>query len=267
MRMVVLSDNISKSDLNSEWGLSCFLEFDQHKILLDTGASDLFIENASKLGVDLNEIEYAFLSHAHFDHGNGMEAFFRVNDHAKFYLQKSCACNCYIKKQIFTYYCGLPSKVLSKYKDRIVRCDIEEKITDGIYVVGHKTQGLYKIGKDHDMYKRVKRKWVYDDFDHEQSLIFDTDDGLIIFNSCCHGKVVNIIKEVSDTFKDKKIYSIVGGFHLYDRSEDEIRALAKYLKDKDIKIYTGHCTGDRAMAIFNELLNVNELYVGMDVEI
>ena len=59
----------------------------------------------------------------------------------------------------------------------------------------------------------------------------------------------------------------MGGFHLYDRSEDEIKALAKYLKDKDIKIYTGHCTGDRAMAIFNELLNVNELYVGMDVEI
>ena len=218
MRMVVLSDNISKSDLNSEWGLSCFLEFDQHKILLDTGASDLFIENASKLGVDLNEIEYAILSHAHFDHGNGMEAFFRINDHAKFYLQKSCASNCYIKKQIFTYYCGLPSKVLSKYKDRIVRCDIEEKITDGIYVVGHKTKDLDLIGKDHDMYKRVKRKWVYDDFDHEQSLIFDTDDGLIIFNSCCHGKVVNIIKEVSDTFKDKKIYAIVGGFHLYDRS-------------------------------------------------
>ena len=89
MRMVVLSDNISKSDLNSEWGLSCFLEFDQHKILLDTGASDLFIENASKLGVDLNEIEYAILSHAHFDHGNGMEAFLELMIMQSFIFKKA----------------------------------------------------------------------------------------------------------------------------------------------------------------------------------
>lgn len=269
MRMVVLSDNITKSNLNSEWGLSIYLEYDNHKLLLDTGASSLFIDNALKLNVDLTKVQYAFLSHAHFDHGNGMEAFFKINDHAKFYIQKNCNSNCYIRKKTFTYYCGIPAKVLTKYQNRIVRCSLDEVISDGIYLVGHKTKDLYLIGKAHDMYQRVNRKWVYDNFDHEQSLVLDTDNGLIIFNSCCHGKVVNIIKEVSYTFKDKKIYAIVGGFHLYDRSDDEITTLARQLKKMNIKIYTGHCTGDRAMKILKEELNdnVNELYVGMDVEI
>ena len=51
------------------------------------------------------------------------------------------------------------------------------------------------------------------------------------------------------------------------QSKDVTEPIVIWSEDKDIKIYTGHCTGDRAMAIFNELLNVNELYVGMDVEI
>ena len=45
MRLVVLADNRTLSrDLQTEHGLCVYLETDQHKILLDTGASDIFIK-------------------------------------------------------------------------------------------------------------------------------------------------------------------------------------------------------------------------------
>lgn len=44
----------------------------------------------------------------------------------------------------------------------------------------------------------------HDDFHHEQSLVFDTDDGLVILNSCSHGGIDNIVKEVKATFEGKK---------------------------------------------------------------
>ena len=73
MKAIVLVDNISNEKLAGEWGLSIYIEYDEKKILLDTGASGLFINNAKQLGVPIQEIEYAVLSHGHYDHGDGDE--------------------------------------------------------------------------------------------------------------------------------------------------------------------------------------------------
>ena len=54
MKWTVLSDNrSSNSQLYTEHGLSILLETERHRILLDTGASDMFIRNAEVLGIDL----------------------------------------------------------------------------------------------------------------------------------------------------------------------------------------------------------------------
>ena len=100
----VLIDNITKNDLICEWGLSFYIEYNGHKILLDTGASGNFAENAKQMGIHLDEIEYGVLSHAHYDHANGMPRFFRENSKAKFYLRETAGENCYFKKFIFHKY-------------------------------------------------------------------------------------------------------------------------------------------------------------------
>lgn len=75
MKIKVLMDNISSGELAGEWGLSILIEYEGRKILLDTGASGAFAENAEKMGIDLAEVDFAVLSHAHYDHSDGMEAF------------------------------------------------------------------------------------------------------------------------------------------------------------------------------------------------
>ena len=76
MKAVVLVDNLTKGTLAAEWGLSIYVEYQGHKILLDTGASDRFVRNAQTLGISLGEVEFGVLSHAHYDHADGMGAFF-----------------------------------------------------------------------------------------------------------------------------------------------------------------------------------------------
>lgn len=75
MLATVLTDNIANGELKGEWGLSIYIEYNGKNILLDIGASDLFAKNAKKLGKSIEAIDYAVLSHAHYDHSDSMATF------------------------------------------------------------------------------------------------------------------------------------------------------------------------------------------------
>ena len=95
MKVTVLVDNINGESLMGEWGLSFYIEYRDKVVLLDTGLSGLFAENADRLGLDLNAVDYAVLSHAHDDHANGFDTFFERNDHAPLFVARECGENCY----------------------------------------------------------------------------------------------------------------------------------------------------------------------------
>ena len=75
MRLTVLVDNNTIIDkyYKGEPALSFLLELQGKKILFDTGYSDLFEENAMKMGIKLANIDYLVLSHGHNDHVGGLE--------------------------------------------------------------------------------------------------------------------------------------------------------------------------------------------------
>jgi len=267
-KLTVIVDNTGTDDMPGEWGLSILAEHNGKKILVDTGASDLYAENMKKLGFNVNDVDYGTLSHAHFDHSNGMPAFFRENDHAKFYVRETTAPNCYAKKFFFRRYVGIPKTVLTDYADRIEIVSGDCQIYEGAYLIPHKTEGLEKIGKRERMFQRTERGWIPDDFSHEQSLVLDTEKGLVIINCCSHGGTVNIINEVKQTFPGKKVYGLIGGFHLYNKKEDEVRRVARAIRGTGIEyVCTGHCTKDRACGIMQEELgsSFGRLHVGLQM--
>ncbi len=269
MKATVLVDNIANGELKGEWGLSIYMEYGDKKILLDTGASDLYLDNANKLNLSIEDVDYAVISHAHGDHSNGINSFFHKNDQAKMYLQEAAAENCYYKKWIFRKYIGLPKKILTVYNQRIEYAKGDYELCQGVYLIPHKTSGLDSIGKREMMYQKKADGWFPDDFSHEQSLVFETEKGLVIFNSCSHAGAANIIDEVARTFPNKKVYGLIGGFHLYNKSEKEIRELACKIKETGIQyVCTGHCTKERAYKIMKEELGdmLHQLQVGLVME-
>ena len=117
---------------------------------------------------------------------------------------------------------------------------------------------------------RVGSGWVTDSFQHEQSLVFQTRQGLVIFNSCSHGGPDNIIREVCETFPGEHMYAYFGGLHQYRATQEEVRELAGLLRSLEVDhIYTGHCTGDAAYMILREELGerISQFASGFSVEI
>ena len=271
MKAKVLVDNIKKNQWKAEWGLSIYIEYNGHRILLDTGTTEAFAENADQMGVRLEDVEFGVLSHAHYDHSDGLGEFFKRNPTAKFYLQKSAEENCYSRKNfLFKKYIGIHRGYLETYKDRIVYANGDLEVIPGVTLLAHRTPGLASTGRKAGMYVKKNGRWKPDDFSHEQSLVFDTKEGLVIFNSCSHGGADVIIREAEAAFPGKQIYGLIGGFHLFRSEDQEVRELADRIRKTGIRrICTGHCTGERAMEILKEELGdmAEQIYTGFEIEV
>ena len=75
IKTLVENTSISK-DFGNEHGLILYIETNALKILFDVGASELFLENAKKLDVNISDIDYLIISHGHYYHGGGLRMFF-----------------------------------------------------------------------------------------------------------------------------------------------------------------------------------------------
>lgn len=278
MKITVLVENSTSCRLYGEHGLSLYIEYDGKKYLLDTGASALFAQNAKEMGINLADIDTAFLSHAHYDHSGGFEAFFKENDKAEVYMQDTSAENCFFRTDVGDKYIGIPGNLLEEHNERFHALHDMYEIEKGVWAVPHTTKNLDEMGRRAHMYRKVGDEFIADDFAHEQSIVFETEKGLVICNSCSHGGIANIVKEVQKSFEGKKIYAVVGGFHMMKLSgldtlaisEEEVVNVARELKDLGVeKVYTGHCTGMIAFGIMKRELGdmVHALNTGCRIEI
>lgn len=278
MRATVLVDNEAQGLCESEWGLSILIEHREHATLLDAGASGLFAENARKLGVDLAAVNAAALSHAHYDHSDGFDAFFQVNDAAKLFVAASARENCYDTEDGKLCYIGVSRGLFARHAHRIEYVSRPAEIAPDVWALPHTTPNLAEKGAKAGMFtteERAPEKPVTkrpttdepldespdpatlhpDDFSHEQSIVVKLDEGLAVFSSCSHCGPDVVMAEARRFMPDQPIRALIGGFHLYDAPDEEVRALAGRMKNEGVELaYTGHCTGERAFKILQEEL-------------
>lgn len=256
--ITILADNRSENPLfATEHGLSIYMETDSHKLLLDTGASDLFITNAERAGIDLEQVNYLFLSHGHVDHTGGLQHFLRLNTKAKVLLSSHIIGNEFYSKREYLH--SITSTAdFDKFSDRLLPTDKNVTIEGSIHILTNiqQTHPL-PLGNKNLYIKHGEGAYTQDDFRHEMALYTDG----ILFTGCAHSGLLNILNACP-----MPTHTVIGGFHLLDarkgdayESLEELIGLARTLKEKHTRttFYTSHCTGDQAFATMKGVMNEN----------
>lgn len=257
--VTVLTVNAPAEGLRDEWGLSLHVRYGGTSLLLDFGQSDAFAENARTLGIDLGGVDLAVLSHAHYDHADGMGAFFEVNGHARLHLSAACdESHCWSTKggTDDAHYIGVCAGLFERFANRLSPAPVDHvtHVAPGIHLVPHTTTGLSEKGARDGMLLKTADGWLPDGFAHELSLVFELEGPLgpelCVFNSCSHAGMEAILHEVSDAFPGVPVAAFVGGLHLFRSPDEDALRTADVLRGTGVRqVWTGHCTGERAFGL------------------
>ena len=213
--MTILFDNYGhETTCKTLWGFSAY--FEEYGLLFDTGSNGrVLLKNMEKLGLHVEDIKYLFISHSHWDHTGGIDSVLELNSDITLFVPSSLSKN-------FT-------------------SDLKS-LTRDVVVCGNKPQRLFD-----DLYTTV----VLGEEMPEHSLIV-LDDCPKLVTGCGHFGIENIIKSARE-FTCKDIEFAIGGFHMYENTEEEILESIKELKAMGVsKVMPTHCTGDEAIALFRE---------------
>lgn len=247
LKMTVLVDNTAKPLFLCEWGLSILIDADDTRILLDTGSSGMFAENAKQLGIDLASVRIGVLSHAHYDHSDGLDTFFSLNETSPFLIRAGSEETCFGLKDGAMEYIGIRKGFLQRFHDRIQFVSGNFELAGGSWLVPHRPADYSAIAQRNDLYLQRGKAYIPDSFSHEQSLVIDTAAGLAVFSSCSHTGMTNILEDIRLALGRDDIFAYIGGLHLYKLTDPELDDLCDEIEQSAVtKIFTGHCTGDHA---------------------
>lgn len=247
MKLVTLMENTScREGLCSEHGLSLYLETEKYKILFDAGQSAAFAENAQTLGVDLKTVDFAVLSHGHYDHSGGLGKFLEINETAPVYVSRWAFEPHY---ESDGRYVGVEPSLQASSRIRYVA--EETAVGEGITLYRLQQGPMDTAG----LLVEENGIRIPDDFRHEQYLLVEEAGKRILISGCSHKGILNIV----DAFRPD---ILIGGFH-FMKMEDRnfLRAAARKLLQYDTIYYTGHCTGLRQYEYLKTLMGDNLHYI------
>ncbi len=249
MRWTVLSDNRTNDPaFETEHGLSILLETEKHSILLDTGASNMYIRNAERLGIDLSTVDYVFISHGHSDHAGGLKHFMAINKKAKVIVSPEAISGRFFSKRGYLH--SITTAWPEIPRERLLPIEHSGSIGDDIYIIAH-IPHVHPMpeGNRHLFVQNTQGPYIQDDFRHELALY---TDGLL-FTGCAHSGLENILAACP-----LPVNTVVGGFHLLDNHESEVELseLSHRLADAypQTQFYTSHCTGGVAFAVLQGVM-------------
>lgn len=247
MKIVTLMENTAcREDCAVEHGLSLYIETGKHRILFDFGPSAAFMDNAQKLGIDLSQVDFAVLSHGHYDHGGGLEAFLEINHSAPVYVNQNAFLSCYHGPE---KYIGLNPAL--KGHPRLILVEDSREIAEGITLHSCNNRPQPFPADSYGLQVLENDKLIADDFRHEQYLLVEEVGKIVCISGCSHKGILNIAHWFQPDV-------LVGGFHfmkvdpIKDSAflEDAARQLLLY----PTTYYTGHCTGTEQFAVLKQTM-------------
>ena len=161
MKITCLVNNFSKNkDLIDEHGLSFYIEKDTKKILFDTGLGKALFYNAKILNIDLKDIDYVILSHAHNDHTGRLNEFLKINSRAKVIAHKEIFIEKYSKRTGEMRFIGLSKDDLDLARFQFV--ENTYKLSENISLYGNLLE--YDEAREKNHFVKIDADNQYYDF-------------------------------------------------------------------------------------------------------
>lgn len=250
--------------LLAEHGLSCLVRVfageKEHAILLDTGLStNCLFHNAGELGIDLQAIEAAVLSHGHFDHIGGLEGLFR---NATRQVPLIVHPDVFLDRRM-----NVPGKspadlphpdaiALKKAGVDIIQHKEPTTLANGhLLVTGEvERKTLFEKGMP-GMEAFIEGRWQADPIHDDQALVINVNGkGLVVISGCAHAGIINTVEYARKITGEDHVYAVMGGFHLTGPAiagviEPTIEGMKRIDPDYVVPM---HCTGWNAINRFFE---------------
>ncbi len=211
LTITILYDNtVFTQGTTADWGFSCFIQGPEDTILYDGGANgDILLNNAAALGIDLSSVKKMFLSHDHSDHVVGFTGA----------LPRAPGVPVYVG----ALFSRSVLQGIALYGGQAVLVTGPVEVSSGLYSSGELASG---IGA------------------YEQTLVIDTDSGLVVVVGCSHPGIVEILKRIKEGL-GRELFAVFGGFHLLDLTQPQVEAIIQEFRNLGVrKCGATHCTGE-----------------------
>ena len=261
---VLIEDSLEKKDkkgLAAKHGLSVLVEGEVNdayvRVLMDSGPSaEALLNNVDVLGVNLRKIDAVLLSHGHYDHTDGLisvlkniNKFVPVIAHPKIFSPKFST----TRGKLRFIGAAFTQSELRNYGGIPLFARNPVSIAKGITTTGE-IERVTSYERVTGFFTVEHGQFIKDDIIDDQALILNLEGkGLVVVTGCAHAGVVNTVLHAQKIMKTKKVYAVLGGFHLVDASKERIKATIEDLKKFDIKFLGPcHCTGKKALKTLKE---------------
>ncbi len=258
MRIVnLVEDTPGSPGCGYEHGLSFYVETRKHKLLVDSGATDLFRYNAQTLGIDLKQVDILVLSHGHYDHGGGIAAFTQWNPEASVYMKSGAGAAYYHVKDSGAKYIGIDKNILQLKQCVTVEGDL--RIDEELFLFSGLSGEKYPARGNRELKRKEGDNFVQDTFDHEQCVAVAQDGLHVLLSGCAHNGILNILDRYASIFHAMPDI-VISGFHLQQKEAyteadiSNIERMAYELLETGALFYTGHCTGGEACGVMKKIM-------------
>ncbi len=227
LTLTILYDNYNyDKNFRSSWGFSCLVEGLEKTILFDTGGKDgNLMHNLKAAGKNPADVDLIVLSHIHWDHTGGLDEFLSYKTGLDVFIPAS-----------------FPKEFKKSIEDqgaRPVEVKEAQKIIDHAWSTGEMGEQII-----------------------EQSLILETEGGLVVLTGWAHPGIEDIVYEAME-YRGKEVLLVMGGFHLLRTGTGKVRSIANDFKDRNV-MYAAptHCSGDSTRRIFEDVFGDHFILAG-----